>query len=356
MKKAVAFLLCAALCMGLLGSTAVFADSVSYYATITDFTAVYDKYMQKVELDVSTHGFIAEGETFTVEIYCSVLDPYYDQWLDGQTLGLYKLSYGDCLKGGNGLRMAFALSYDVFYNPSYKDFRVVIKGNSVGDSLYLYSMDSRDIPISPKADALGTPVDFDVKITPAATAIGGYSVVKLEIKDIEKNLSGGLTWLNFTLNYNPNTVRLEKAESSANASGWAPVANQGGGIAKFTLMGGGLTENGDLTVKLTFLAVGAGKADLSITDMSGGDGYGHGFKGAAVSLGKDISVTQGTALIGDVNGDGDVDNLDAAYVLKYDARIISHAPNGDVNGDGKTNSLDASLILRFDAGLIKSFN
>lgn len=63
---------------------------------------------------------------------------------------------------------------------------------------------------------------------------------------------------------------------------------------------------------------------------------------------------------GDVNGDGSADNLDAAYVLRYDAEIISfteeQADNGDVNGDGTVNSLDAAMILRYDSGLIDNFD
>lgn len=63
---------------------------------------------------------------------------------------------------------------------------------------------------------------------------------------------------------------------------------------------------------------------------------------------------------GDVNFDGSTDNLDAAYVLRYDAGITSIGEDGirigDVNGDGSLDSLDAAMILKFDAGIIKSFD
>lgn len=63
--------------------------------------------------------------------------------------------------------------------------------------------------------------------------------------------------------------------------------------------------------------------------------------------------------LGDVNGDGYVDSLDAALVLKYDVKLVSFDESqisaGDVNGDGGANSLDAALILRYDANLINSF-
>lgn len=48
--------------------------------------------------------------------------------------------------------------------------------------------------------------------------------------------------------------------------------------------------------------------------------------GAVAVSGDDKDGTQPT-LVGDVNGDGAVDNLDAAYILKYDAGIVSSFPN-----------------------------
>lgn len=64
-------------------------------------------------------------------------------------------------------------------------------------------------------------------------------------------------------------------------------------------------------------------------------------------------------LIGEVNGDGIVNSLDAAQVLKHDAQLITLAGEGlaaaDINGDGVVNSLDAAQILKFDAQLITEF-
>lgn len=64
-------------------------------------------------------------------------------------------------------------------------------------------------------------------------------------------------------------------------------------------------------------------------------------------------------LIGDTNGDGDINSLDAAQVLKHDAVLISlenaALQRADVNGDGSANSLDAAQILKYDAGMIIGF-
>lgn len=70
-----------------------------------------------------------------------------------------------------------------------------------------------------------------------------------------------------------------------------------------------------------------------------------------------ISVTDGTgALLGDVNGDEEVDNLDALLILKYDAGISDFTEAqlsvGDMNGDGEVDNLDALTVLKIDAGLI----
>ncbi len=61
-----------------------------------------------------------------------------------------------------------------------------------------------------------------------------------------------------------------------------------------------------------------------------------------------------TLIIGDLNNDGYVDNVDASIILRYDAGIIdlTNLDVADVNGDGEVNNIDASLILKYDAGLI----
>ncbi len=58
---------------------------------------------------------------------------------------------------------------------------------------------------------------------------------------------------------------------------------------------------------------------------------------------------------GDANGDGKVNSLDAATILRYDAGLTSLSEEekiaADINGDGKVNSLDAAQILKADAGM-----
>ncbi len=64
--------------------------------------------------------------------------------------------------------------------------------------------------------------------------------------------------------------------------------------------------------------------------------------------------------LGDVSFDGEINSLDAAQVLKYDALMVEFSEDqllcGDVNGDASVDSLDAAQILKLDAGLITEFS
>lgn len=61
---------------------------------------------------------------------------------------------------------------------------------------------------------------------------------------------------------------------------------------------------------------------------------------------------------GDVNGDGEINALDAAVILQADAGLITldeaQIEAADVNNDGALDSLDAAVILQLDAGLIEA--
>lgn len=62
-------------------------------------------------------------------------------------------------------------------------------------------------------------------------------------------------------------------------------------------------------------------------------------------------------LLGDVNGDGTVNSIDAALVLKYASGldVSLNTAAADVTGDGLVNSIDAALILKYAGGAIDKF-
>ena len=49
-------------------------------------------------------------------------------------------------------------------------------------------------------------------------------------------------------------------------------------------------------------------------------------------------------IYGDINGDGVIDKLDAASVLRQYYKYVNY--DGDINGDGVIDKLDAASILR----------
>ncbi len=60
-------------------------------------------------------------------------------------------------------------------------------------------------------------------------------------------------------------------------------------------------------------------------------------------------------LPGDADCDGDVDAIDAAYVLQFEAGLLHElacAENADADHDGTAGPIDAAIILQISAGLI----
>jgi branched-chain amino acid transport system substrate-binding protein len=60
--------------------------------------------------------------------------------------------------------------------------------------------------------------------------------------------------------------------------------------------------------------------------------------------------------VGDVNGSGAINSIDAALVLQFSAGLFASVcgSTGDTNEDASVNAIDAALILQFAAGLIAS--
>ena len=72
-----------------------------------------------------------------------------------------------------------------------------------------------------------------------------------------------------------------------------------------------------------------------------------------------VTVSEPTIILGDVNGDGKADNLDAALVYAYyngrQAFSAQQLAAADVNGDGKVDNQDAALIYAYYNGKITAF-
>ncbi len=63
--------------------------------------------------------------------------------------------------------------------------------------------------------------------------------------------------------------------------------------------------------------------------------------------------------VGDANGDGGVNNIDASLILQYDAGVATlddaALAAADTDGNSAVNNIDASRILQLDAGVISAF-
>lgn len=71
-----------------------------------------------------------------------------------------------------------------------------------------------------------------------------------------------------------------------------------------------------------------------------------------------VTISSGEAVLGDVNGDGVIDEADAGIILDYEAGLRKVQPSlltADVTGDGVVDSDDAVLIARYAAGMITTF-
>ncbi|MBQ3298822.1 MAG: leucine-rich repeat protein [Ruminococcus sp.] len=73
----------------------------------------------------------------------------------------------------------------------------------------------------------------------------------------------------------------------------------------------------------------------------------------------DASGISSPILLGDVNGDGKIDIMDATTVQKFAAELIDldadHKAAADVTGDGKVDIMDATMIQKYVAELIDHF-
>lgn len=127
--------------------------------------------------------------------------------------------------------------------------------------------------------------------------------------------------------------------------------------ATFDVIGTGST-----TVNLNVKTLGIATADnreayivdkynvQSVTGISGFSGERYTTK---------TEVNAGDYLMGDVDGNGDINVVDATLVQRYSAGLTDFDSRqlivGDVDGNGTVNVVDATLIQSYSAGLISSF-
>ena len=108
---------------------------------------------------------------------------------------------------------------------------------------------------------------------------------------------------------------------------------------------------------------GLGKVQKVEFNITGSSDNGYGFSQPAYFAYDDVAVrfekTPTPGLLGDVDGSGEIDTLDAALLYAHvNGRIVlskDQLSRSDVDGDGEITTVDAALIYAFVNGRIKKF-
>lgn len=212
--------------------------------------------------------------------------------------------------------------------------------------------------ITLSADAEKVPAGKTVTLTLSLTG---------ELKDINS--------FEYYIHYDPTVVELTGSKAGAASDltkiGTPPAANyeKSDKLAAVTVSAVKLADTGvfsmqeGIVAELTFTvkadaetgaSAGFALCKLAVCDKT--------FEETAVPVltGSAPAVTVGSAvLLGDVNGDGEIDNLDANLVYRYFNGKVTLTDEqlaaADVNGDGEVDNLDANTIYRYFNGKITAF-
>ncbi|MDO4562775.1 MAG: Ig-like domain-containing protein [Clostridia bacterium] len=130
-----------------------------------------------------------------------------------------------------------------------------------------------------------------------------------------------------------------------------------------TLPEGALYENITITYSNPIISASVNESanTISITPRSAGESIiTLAVDGHEISINFIVRDTSAVSpLSGDVNGDSEIDFMDAYLILRYDAGLQTLTEEqqsaANVNNDGQVDFMDAYLVLRYDAGLINEF-
>ena len=249
-----------------------------------------------------------------------------------------------------------------------------------------------DLVITPKATNTANVVQFDVKLVPQnVTEIGAFQftltaqnctidrVVYLNNGEdgtqggglqFYKEKVGAEDFVNGYFEKFGGEITSNKTVYKFLAAGTAKNEYTYGGVTYPAHIWRNPTETLILTLQVT-MNDGAKNCSLAVDTTAGSSGrftvgqsvdVGNGkyeVKDACTGAATSTKYGADDVLLGDVNGDGEVDNLDAAKVYSYyngvtvlNAEQLSAA---DVNGDGEVDNLDAAMIYSYYNGFRDSF-
>jgi hypothetical protein len=201
-----------------------------------------------------------------------------------------------------------------------------------------------------------TPIigNCNVSFNPASSIQGINSIFDIAI--VVNSGSQNVAAYGFEITYDADIINATDAREGA--QGFLAASNlTTPGIASvtgFDASGTGPGTSIELVV-ITFQAVGEGPAILSLNVDQLVDSD---TNTVGTACGNSGSVTISTVLLGDTNGDGVVDIIDALLVAQYYVQL--NPPNfnvdaADTNCDGTVDIIDALLIAQFYVDLIQGF-
>ena len=109
----------------------------------------------------------------------------------------------------------------------------------------------------------------------------------------------------------------------------------------------------DVPAVISLMDLIRGKVDFTPNDE------GHEYIKDQILKALTVTKEEVTGLLGDADGDGDVDNVDAMFILRYSVHAIGadrlNLAVCDVNGDGAVDNVDAMFVLRYSVHSIDRF-
>lgn len=355
----------------------------NYDATVTSAKAVYDPDGQKISYSLEyTGGALMEAvmnldktnNSNNVLFKITVVGVKNGTDLaNGVQVALHTVAAHSAKGEGKTFSGEYALAKSKFN--SYETVYFCISTNVITGS-NSYSFENLAIKVALKGEEIVPPpvdgVPCQITLVPGASSVkvGDTVTLKVSVKDVDTAVAvRGIVAVSAPIVWDSSVLKFESYSDTVIPEGWDTFHNETAvSNGRFEIhmcddTGDGLfcTEDGFFEITLKFKALKAGTCEFKAERISVADDEVIEFFIDAEPVSVSVSATPVSTelVLGDVNGDGGVDSLDAAKILQYDAGLVlltaKALERADVNKDGGVDALDASKVLQYDADIISRF-